>query len=361
MRLAFDARLINNSGIGTTIDRMLSRWSAEQRAQVELMTPPGWENPYHMSQRTVPEKVYGLAQHWGYGRRLARGGYDLFHMPHYDVPISYRGRLVVTVHDLIHYLLPEYSTKPFTRLYSHFLLSHVARRANRIICVSNSTKNDFLELFPQAEPRVKVVSPAVDNVSDAESDRLTTDRVLERHRLQPGYFLYVGNLRKGKNTLGLIRAYKILKSLDGSVPPLILVGHNSLPLSDLFPLPDGVRLLGLVDRGDLPVLYRQALGFVFPSFYEGFGLPPLEAMAHGAPVIVSNRASLPEVCGPAALYVDPVSGDDIAGKMLQLWREPGTRDQLRAAGFKNIQRFSWDRFAQQTWEIYEDVCKERPL
>jgi len=359
MRIGLDARMVQSSGIGTTIRQLIEHWSPEQRRQVVLWAAQGWNNPYGMQQESALDSVYSLRQHWRYGRRLGRAGLDLFHMPHYDVPLSYRGRLVATVHDLIHYLLPAYSTKPFSKLYSYILLSHVARRANRIICVSESTKKDFVTLFPTAHDRVRVVSPAVDLPIPIPDDALRRT-VLEHHALQPGYILYVGNLRKSKNTLGLIAAYAQLKAKRPDAPSLVLAGHNSLSRDSSRPFPEGVRLLGEVPQDHLAVLYQQALFFAFPSFYEGFGLPPLEAMAHGTPVLTSNRASLPEVCGTAALYVDPSSVDAMADAMLRLTLEADTRENLRRAGLENVKRFSWKTFSEKTWQIYEDVVKEPP-
>jgi len=359
MRIGLDARMVENSGIGMTIRKLIEHWTPEQRSQIVLWSIPGWSSPYGMRQETAPDSVYSLRQHWRYGRRLQRAELDLFHMPHYDVPLSYRGRLVATVHDLIHYLLPEYSAKPFSKFYSYALLSHVARRANRIICVSESTKKDFVSLFPKAQDRVRVISPAVDLPVSVSTDDVRK-RVLAHHALRPGYILYVGNLRKSKNTLGLIAAYARLKAQRPDAPPLVLVGRNSLPQSSSRQFPTGVQLLGEVPPEHLPVLYSQALFFAFPSFYEGFGLPPLEAMAYGTPVMASDRASLPEVCGAAALYVDPTSVDAMADAMMRLMLESGTRAQLRRAGLENVKRFSWKTFAEQTWRIYEDVLKEPP-
>ncbi len=359
MRIGLDARMVQSSGIGTTIRQLIEHWTPEQRRQVVLWSAPGWSNPYGMRQEPAPDSIYSLRQHWRYGRRLQRAELDLFHMPHYDVPLSYRGRLVATVHDLIHYLLTEYSTKPFSKLYSYLLLSHVAQRANRIICVSESTKKDFVSLFPKAQDRVRVISPGVELPVAVPSDDVRK-RVLAHHALQAGYILYVGNLRKSKNTLGLIAAYARLKAQRPDAPPLVLAGHNSLPRSLSRKLPDGVRLLGEVPQDHLPVLYQQALFFAFPSFYEGFGLPPLEAMAYGTPVMASDRASLPEVCGSAALYVDPASTDAMADAMMRLALEADTREKLRRAGLENVKRFSWETFADQTWRIYEDVLQEKP-
>jgi glycosyltransferase involved in cell wall biosynthesis len=358
MRIGLDARMAQYSGIGTTIRHLIEGWTPEQQQQVLLWTHGDWRNPYGMREEPVRDGVYSLNQHWRYARRLNRAALDLFHMPHYDAPLGYRGRLVVTVHDLIQYLFPEYSTKPLSKIYSYVMLRHIARRANRIICVSNATKKDFLALFPRAENRVLVVSPAVDSPT-TPLDAAARERVLSLHGLKPGYILYVGNLRKSKNTDGLIAAYAKLKIRKPDAPNLVMAGHNSLSKMAT-PLPTGVRLLGPVPQEHLSVLYGDALFFAFPSFYEGFGLPPLEAMAHGTPVVVSNRASLPEVCGAAALYVDPASTDDIADQMHRLTVDVAQRERLRRLGFENIKRFSWKTFAERTWRIYEDVMNEAP-
>ncbi len=353
MKVGLDVRMIQFSGIGTTIRGLLDHLPAERLRQMTLYGPSNWANPYPCELRPADDPVYGAHQHWRYGRFLNREKLSVYHMPHYDVPLSYRGRFVATVHDLIHFLFPQFSTKPFTRAYSWFLLRHVTRRAERIITVSENTKKDLIRLFPQSEPKVEVIYPAVDRHYTPIGNELMK-RVMREHRLEPGYLLYVGNLREGKNTRRLIRVYMDLKRRR-DLPPLVLVGKNSLTDLDLSKYEPHIRAIGTVSFHDLPAIYSAASVFLFPTLYEGFGLPPLEAMACGTPVIVSNVSSLPEVCADAAEYVDPASDQSLSQAIERLVDSGPRRAELREAGLLRAKKFSWRTFADRTWRIYEDV------
>jgi glycosyltransferase involved in cell wall biosynthesis len=353
MRIGLDARMIDFTGIGVTIRGLLDNWEPPKLAQVTLFTPPGWKNPYPCASAAVPEKIYGLAQHLTYARRLGREKLDLFHMPHFDVPYFYRGPFVATVHDMIHVLFPEHSTRPFSRAYAGFQIRQVVRRAARLITVSESTRADLERFYPGAAKKTTVLHPAA-GAAFRPLPPQDVETALARHRLARGYLLYVGNIRGIKNSLRLINAYGSLRKSTPDLPPLVMVGKNTYRQFDIG-FPEGIRHLGPVPFGDLPALYNGASVFVFPSLYEGFGLPPLEAMACGTPVIVSKAASLPEVCGDAAVYVDPMSEDSIAGAIRDLVMSPSRREELSRRGLARAQKFSWRSFAEGTWNVYEQA------
>lgn len=355
MRVGLDVRWIENSGIGTSLRMMIEHFSVEQRKRLLLYGRPGWDNRTGCEFKPVPYPVYGLEQHWSYARFLKREPLSLFHMPHYDVPLFYRGPFVATVYDLIHYLFPQYSTQPFTKAYSWALLRHVARHAKRIIAISETTKRDMVRIFPESEEKITVLPLAVDpSFRPASKEEIT--RVLAPYGLVPGYLLYVGNLRESKNTPRLLRAYSRLKREKPAVPPLVLIGKNSLRGISLASFGPSVRYLDRIPYEGLNAFYSGAALFVFPSLYEGFGLPPLEAMASGTPALVSNAASLPEVCGDAAAYVDPASEESIARGIGDLLSDPGRLRQMRKKGFDRVKRFSWDSFAQGVWRVYEETA-----
>lgn len=358
MRIGLDVRMIQSSGIGTTIRGLLENLTSEQRQKLLLFGHERKPAFPECSFQSIPYKIYGFRQHWSYGRMLNNQALSLFHMPHFDVPLAYKGPLVVTIHDLIHYLFPEYSTKPFTRAYSWFMLRHAALRASRILVDSKNTKSDFLNLFPKASSKVDVVYPAVDPLFKPVAPEVLNN-VMRLYSLTPGYLLYVGNLRESKNSRGLVRAYLKARKDKTDLPPLLLVGKNSLKNFDCDKLTPHVRHLSEVPTAYLPALYGGASMFVFPSFYEGFGLPPLEAMACGTPVIASRAGSLLEVCGEAAEYVDPHSIDSMAQTMVQLHHSKEWRNKLREKGFDHVKRYSWSSFAKKTWNIYEDVLREQ--
>ncbi|MCG3203803.1 MAG: D-inositol-3-phosphate glycosyltransferase [Elusimicrobia bacterium] len=356
MRIGLDVRWIDSSGIGTTIRGLLDYLTSAQLGQMVLYGVPGWKNPYPCEFREVPEAVYGIRQHMSYASRLNKDVMDLFHVPHFDVPYFYKGPFISTVHDLIHFKFPEYSTKPLTKLYSGLMLRHVSKCAQRIIVVSQQTKRDLIQFFPEAELKITVLNPAVDkSFSPVAQNEL--EKIINRYSLKKGYALYVGNLRASKNTPFLIRAYSHLLKNNPLLPPLVLAGKNSLPPQEIPHLPQNVRLLGSVPQGDLPALYSGASVFVFPSLYEGFGIPPLEAMACGTPVIASRVASIPEVCGEAALYFDPHSEKGLEDVLLELIGNESLKISLRQKGFDQVKRFSWAVWARETWKIYEEVVE----
>ena len=356
-RIGLDARMINYTGIGVTIRGLLDHWTPAQLSKVRLFAAPDWKNPYACASEPAPEKIYGLAQHLTYARRLNHAGLDLYHMPHFDVPYFYRGPFVVTVHDMIHVLFPEHSTKPFSRAYAGIQIRRAVKRATRLITVSESTKNDLERYCPGAAAKTTVLYPAA-NEAFRPLPPADVAAALARHGLTPGYLLYVGNIRGIKNSLRLITAYTELRKVRPELPLLVMVGQNTYRQFENG-FPDGVRHLGPVPFADLAALYNGASMFVFPSIYEGFGLPPLEAMACGTPVIASKAASLPEVCGDAAVYVDPLSEASIGGAIRDLWLSPARREELSKRGLARAQRFSWRQFAEGTWKVYEQALGTR--
>jgi glycosyltransferase involved in cell wall biosynthesis len=269
------------------------------------------------------------------------------------VPYFYRGPFVATVHDLIHVIMPEHSTKPFSRAYATFQIRQVVKRARRILTVSENSRNDLERLCPGAAAKTRVFYPAA-GASFRPLSEGETAPVLRKHGLTPGYLLYVGNLRGSKNTPRLLAAYAQARAAAKDLPPLVLVGQNTYRQYENA-WPEGVRHIGAVDFSDLPALYGGASVFVFPSLYEGFGIPPLEAMACGTPVVSSNAASLPEVCGDAAVYVDPKSESSIADAVIDLWRSESRRAALRERGLARAKKFSWETFAEGTWKTYEEA------
>ena len=316
----------------------------------------GWKNPYACLSTNVPYPVYGVKQHWGYAKFLEKEDISFYHMPHFDVPLRLKKPFVATVHDLIHLLFPSYSRKPMAAFYAKMAMKFVADKAARIIVVSENTKNDFLRFFPQAEKKMRVVYNGVNQTASVVEGELL-NQGLQRYSLKPGYILYVGNLRKSKNTQGLLKAYEKARKQMPALPPLVLAGENQLNLktSDF---PDGVMALGRIPTEDLALLYSGALFFVYPSFYEGFGLPPLEAMTYGLPVLSSSRASLPEVCGQAADYLNPDDRNDMAEKMIGLFMNENRRRELTRLGFEYVKRFHWGRSSAQIWQVYEGVLSE---
>lgn len=258
---------------------------------------------------------------------------------------------VVSIHDASVYAVPQAYSFAFRTKY-RLSLQWSARVARYVLTISQFSKNELIRYCHMRPERIAVIPLAGEQLSNLIPD----ETVLSRYGLAgKTYFLGVGSQSPHKNFCGLMAAFQ---QLNRPGVELALVGGT---FSRVFQaaqadLPAGTHLLGYLQDAEIQALYKHAAGFVFPSFYEGFGLPVLEAMTAGCPVISSRAASLPEVGGEAVLYCDPSAPADIARQMAALLDTPGLREDLRQKGFAQAQRFSWDTVARRTWEILRSVC-----
>jgi len=263
-----------------------------------------------------------------------------------------QARQVITIHDLLPLRYPEHYPK--LHYYFRFMLPMVIRQCNAIVCDSAATREDVIRLFGRPRCPMTVVPAGFNSAlfHPADPGEVTV-------KTQAPYFMFVGDMRPYKN---VARALSAFAGISERNVKFVVVGN--LRTRDSVPLLSLVEQLGIRDRvvftgyasdDEVAELYRGALALVFPSLWEGFGLPPLEAMASGCPVITSNVASLPEVCGEAVEYVDPSSVDSIRGAMERIIREPALRDDLRGRGLERAQLFSWDRTAREVWQVLESV------
>ena len=293
--------------------------------------------------------------------QLLTGEFDLVHSPvSPPVFVTPRTPYVVTVHDLTFEFYPETMTW-FARSYWSLCTRHGLGNADTIITVSESTKRDFVAEYGVSTERVTAVPLAIGeglNRSVTDDERRA---VLAQYAVQEPYLLYVGTIEPRKNLKRLIKAFDRARTETGCDHQLVIVGKKGWLFDDVFAvvrdrgLEDEIVFTGFVPDDHLPAFYDAADGFVFPSLYEGFGLPPLEAMAYGAPVVVSNSSSLPEVVGDAGLLVDPESVDSIADGIAQLVTDPELRAELGARGVRRAQTFSLDRLADRTLGVYRET------
>ena len=366
MRVAIDTRKIHDFGIGTYIRNLLRQLARIDRdtEYVLLCREPDMGiaaqlGPNFRSVRE-PSPNYSLREQIHVPWILRRERPDVYHAPHYVLPPAIRCRSVVTIHDCIHMMFPQYLPNRAAYAYARASMWAAARRSDRILTVSEASKRDILHLFNVKPEKIVVVYNAIDEHFAAIPSDEHVARVRERYQLDHKFVLYVGNIKPHKNLVRLIEAFSQLRRTHDDVK-LLIIGDEISKLPALrravhrHKLHKHVRFFGFVSDETLAALYRLAAVFVFPSLYEGFGLPPLEAMASGAPVITSNVSSLPEVVGDAALLIDPYDPDAIADAMRQVLSDDGLRASLRERGLLRARHFSWERSIGRVRDIYGEV------
>jgi glycosyltransferase involved in cell wall biosynthesis len=285
--------------------------------------------------------------------RLTRGGSDLFWAPHYNVPLLHRGPVLATVHDLAHLAVPGLTRGPHRRAYARTML-RAAGRGSGTIFVSRFTAAEYRRILGAPRGEAHVILQGVDGSwFDVSRESPPPERP---------YLLFVGNVKPHKNLAGLLRAFRLL--MDEIPHDLLIVGrregfiHGSPEVVAAAEEMGGrVRFTGWLSDEEVRQAYSHADLMVFPSFYEGFGLPPLEAMACGCPVAASNRAAIPEVCGEAVLYFDPDRVEQIAAQVRRLLKDPVLRTELVARGREHARGFTWERCAAETGAFIRSLMR----
>ncbi len=283
---------------------------------------------------------------------INRGLPDVYHNPDHILPLlPVKAKKIVTVHDLCFYKHPE-TFSAAKRRYKKMMTPVSLKRADRIIADSHSTKKDIIELFSIPEDRINVVHIGVNKDFKPLSGAKDHERP---------FILFVGTLEKRKNIEGLIDAYALAVKQEGISHDLVIAGRKGWLYDGIFRKVRKERLEGRVkfifdiSQEELPGLYSAAELFVYPSFYEGFGLPVLESMACGTPVITSNVSSLPEVAGDAAVLVDPKDTSTLAVKIAGVLKDPSLRRAMSQKGLLRARQFTWDKCARETLDVYRSV------
>jgi len=268
---------------------------------------------------------------------------------------------VVTIHDCIHLRFPQYLPNRLGYAYARTSMSIATHWSSRVLTVSEASKRDILKYFRVPASKIDVIYNAIDERFGEAPTEDDIERVRERYQLHDPFVLYAGNIKPHKNLERLIEAFHMIRRGELEHVKLLIIGDEISKYATLrravhrYKLHKHVRFFGFVPNQTLAVLYRLAAVFVFPSLYEGFGLPPLEAMASGTPVITSNVSSLPEVVGDAALLIDPMQPDAIAAAIRRVLSDPALREDLRARGLRRAREFSWERSIGRVRQIYDEV------
>jgi glycosyltransferase involved in cell wall biosynthesis len=370
VRVAIDARKLHDFGIGTYI-RNIVRHLARIDRQTEYLLicqpqdrelGPSLGDNFRVEVNGSPP--YSFQEQVSIPWTLLRTRARVLHEPHYVLPPLVRCRSVVTIHDCIHLRFPQYLPNRAALTYARAQMGSAARRSDRILTVSEASKRDILHFFPVPPEKITVIPNAFDERFATAPPEQDIRRVAERYQLEDQFVLYVGNVKPHKNLERLIDAFQLVRQTPGlEALKLVLIGDAISKYAALrravhrYNLHKYVRFLGFLPDQTLAIVYRLAAVFVFPSLYEGFGLPPLEAMASGTPVVTSNVSSLPEVTGDAALLVDPMRAESIADAMRRVLTDPALAADLSARGIERSRTFSWERSAARIREIYLEVAR----
>ena len=367
MRIAIDARKLHDYGIGTYVRNLLRHLSRLDRETEYVLIcrfhDCGFAAELGENFRAVVESspAYSIREQFLVPMDLRREGVDLFHAPHYVLPPLTPCKSVVTIHDCIHLRFPQYLPNRLGYAYARASLWIATHRSSRVLTVSEASKRDILRYFRVPERKIDVIYNAIDERFWHAPPEEEVERVRERYQLGDPFVLYAGNIKPHKNLERLIEAFHTLRRGELEHVKLLIIGDEISKYATLrravhkYKLHKHVRFFGFVPDRTLAVLYRLAGVFVFPSLYEGFGLPPLEAMASGTPVITSNVSSLPEVVGDAALLIDPYEPEAIAAAMRRVLLDPALREELRHKGLQRAAEFSWERSVRRVREIYGEV------
>ena len=282
---------------------------------------------------------------------------DILHSIANIAPLFYKGDSIVHIHDLCFVVNPQWYSYSFRTLYN-WIVPRLARKATKVVTNSNNSKNDLLQFCKITADKVELIYWAVDQ---------TFEQVVESNEVKPvegEYILYVGSLEPRKNISMLIKSYELMRKNNPDISPkLVLIGGDNPLFADVKlqvrDFAEDIIFKGYVSDSLLKSYYRNALVVAYPSLYEGFGLPPLEAMASGSPVMTSNTSSLPEVVGDAAILVNPHDKEQIAESLGRIVRDPDLRMKLREKGAERVRKFNWARVARNIVGIYYETYNKK--
>jgi glycosyltransferase involved in cell wall biosynthesis len=361
--------MIDWSGVGRYTQNLLKGLAAIDKeneyilfchAQSQNLAP---ETP-NFVKTIITQPVFSMSSQLSWAREVNQADLDIFHSPYFVLPLLFAPNSVVTIHDLIPLLFPGNLKSKAAQMYYTTMIKLTTKKAERIIAVSDRTKEDLIKHLGISAGKITVIPEAADEryhpLDVKEKDFRTVLKKYASHQ----FLLYVGNYKPHKNLIRLVEAFhEALPDLPKGAQ-LVIIGPRdkrypeASRLVKKLGLEKSVILAGYVSEEELLILYNSATAFIFPSLYEGFGLPPLEAMASGLPVISSNLSSLPEVVGNAALPINPEDVDDIGQAIVRVFSDEDLRRDLRKKGLARAKKFSWQKTAEMTLEVYEGVARK---
>ena len=311
----------------------------------------------------VDAKHYSFAEQTKFLFKLNKEKLDVVHFPHFNVPIFYRRPYIVTIHDLILNFFPgQKMTKFHHRMAYRLTIKNATKKAKKVIAISKNTMQDLIGILDVDREKIEVIYNGVDKQFIFMQDASKFKKTLKKYNISKQFLLYTGVWRNHKNLPRLIKALKHLKEKKNLNIQLVITGKDDPHYPEVkksvkkLNLEKDIVFPGLVDEEELVHLYNAAFIFVFPSLYEGFGLPPLESMSCGTPVVASNLSSIPEICGQEnAVFFDPYNSIDIAEKIYSLYTNTKKQAELVNNGVKHSAKFSWKSTAEKTFNLITNV------
>lgn len=367
LRIVIDGRMYSESGIGRYIKNLIENLQAldQTNEYFVLLTAENFNTlEFHSTRfnKVITDfRWYGIAEQVKLFGLLKSLKADLVHFPHFNVPIFYQGKFVVTIHDLIH---QHFSMKRATthgpiiykikQIGYRLVFKNALKKSLKILVPSNFVKDQLVKDW-QINPEKIVVTPEAVENNIVDLSKKSNTKILDKFNIRKPYIFYVGNAHPHKNVEGLIKVFKDLSQRHPDLS-LVLAGHDHYFWQKIKKEYQHSNLIftGFVSDEQLVALYKNAVCFVMPSFEEGFGIPLLEAMSCFCPVVSSNAGSLKEVGGNAAIYFDPYNKEDMESKISMVLESASIRKDLILKGRARVKNFSWQKLTEQTLEVYEN-------
>ncbi|MDD4182235.1 MAG: glycosyltransferase family 1 protein [Candidatus Omnitrophica bacterium] len=358
MTIFFDARMIEHPGIGRYIRCLLTEFKKQKEINLHLLGNKILIGKYLGINENIIDfdyPIYSTQEQLGFLHLKKIIGSNILHIPHYNIPVLTNFKLVATIHDLIHIVYPQGASKKFASVYMKLMVERVLKKAKKIICVSNSTKNSLEKIYGEKNLNVNVIYEGVEENFSQINDTTYLFRVKEKYKLPQKFILYVGSLRRHKNIKMLLESFSKLRERlpDAS---LVVVGR----LSHHFDFnKKNVLYIGEVpDDKELAAIYNLSCAFCNLSLYEGFGLTVLEAQQCGTPVVCSDIAPHLEIGGNGVCAVSVQAIDHIVDALYNVLIDDNLRNTLIQKGFENIYRFNWADTANKTTAIYKELLMD---
>jgi len=362
LNIAIDARSVNNNktGIGNYIVNLVDGLKAADKGNNYVVYT---EKVRHSIKKipiisAISRIFYLFYDNLVFPFVLLVNKIDVYHCPAFILPLfNFKYKKVITIADLGFYVFGNNFSKKWHARHLKFMLPISVKKADKIIAISDSTKKQIVEIFGVPEEKVKTIYLGVSEKYKVIEDKKVIESLLEKYQIKKPFILFVGNMDPRKNLKRLISAFRKLKVNKSNLQLVIIGRKGELFQQDILEevKRGDIVLTGYLDEDAVICLYNAASVFVFPSLYEGFGLPILEAMACGCPVVTSKVYSMPEVAGNAAILINPEKVDEISEAVLNIMDDNKLRENLIAKGFERAKKFNWEKTALETMEVFKTI------